>query len=123
METILKITRESSFITLPSQDDTSQCGREGARSYKYKVTIEATDKYLTPQGFVMDNFHIWSYFNEKYVVKKTPCDSCEKMALEAIHHFRILFEGTKELRPVDLRSIYVMISGAEGSSIEAEWKK
>lgn len=123
MSIILKINRHGTFKIAPEQDTMSQCGREAIREYGYHVTIEATDKKLTPEGFVMDNFLIFDYFRRVYVENKSPCLSCEKMALDCLDYFQGLFKIDPKLKEIDVRRIYVKIQGTDVSFIEAEWCK
>lgn len=124
----LRINREGEFTTLPAQETDNQCGKVGAQHYRYFVTIEASNKKLTEQGFVMENLWVDEYFQNRYVLGREKCASCEDMAQEAIKHFLGLFgrvcgqEGIEELQEVDLRRIYVRIHGSNVSFIEAEWK-
>lgn len=122
-EMILRINREGEFIAIhESQSTENQCGKPGAKKYRYFVTIEATNRRLTAQGFVMENLWVADYFRERYETRQEPCRSCEDMAQEAVRHFGDLFTTVEELKGVDLRRIYVRIHGSDVSFIEAEWK-
>lgn len=121
-EILLRINREGEFNTQEHQDTDSQCGKVGARSYKYFVSIEASNRKLTKEGFVMENLWVDEYFKKRYQEGDGKCPSCEDMAQEAISHFRNLFDTKEELKGVDLRRIFVRIHGSPVSFIEGEWK-
>lgn len=124
---LLRINREGEFVATRDQKTESQCGKVGAQHYRYFVTIEATNKKLTKEGFVMENMWVDEYFQDRYVNQQVECSSCEDMAQHAINHFLGLFgricgvEGNEELREVDLQRIMVRIHGSPVSYIEAEW--
>lgn len=128
MNIALRINREGEFTTVPSQETESQCGKVGALHYRYFVSIEASNKKLTKEGFVMENLWVEEYFHNRYVRDRQACASCEDMAQEAVKHFLRLFgricgePGEPELEGVDLRRILVRIHGSPVSFIEAEWK-
>lgn len=118
---MLRINREGSFEVTIDQRSQDQCGRVGVLRYKYFVTIEATNRTLTEQGFVMDNALCDLYFQERYGKKMEECPSCEQMVQDAITHFKGIFE--KDTPEVELMRIMVRIHGSEVSYIEGEWKR
>lgn len=119
----MRINRHGEFTTKVTPGLEVQCGHVGATTYKYHVTIEATDSYMTQEGYVADNFEIFKYFQKFYANKDSTSDSCEMIAKKAVLYFLNLFLTKKELVPVDLRRIYVRIDGAEVSFIEADWSR
>lgn len=121
MEIMLRINREGSFET--GSDTDNQCGKIGQRQYKYFITIEASNKALTPEGYVMENAWCDNYFRDRYERQHMPCGSCEEMAQAAVKYFVSLFRDHPDLQPVDLRRVYVRIHGSTWSFIEAEWSK
>lgn len=118
---MLRINREGSFEVTLDQRSQDQCGRVGILRYRYFVTIEATNRILTEQGFVMDNALCDAYFQETYNKKKKECPSCEQMVQEAISHFKGIFE--KETPEIELMKIMVRIHGSDVSYIEGEWQR
>lgn len=124
----LRINREGEFFATPAQETESQCGKVGAAHYRYFVTIEATNKKLTKEGFVMENLWVEEYFQNRYIRDQQACASCEDMAQEAVMYFLHLFgrvegkDADPALEGVDLRRVYVRIHGSPVSFIEAEWK-
>lgn len=114
----LTINKEGQYTTFSESD--TQCGKTGEHSYRYFVSITATNKNLTEEGFVMDNKLIDDYFQQKYTKNKKICLSCEIMAMEAIESFKNLLA---QLTKADVKRIYVRIYGTQTSFIEAEWKK
>lgn len=118
---ILRINREGTFPC--GERTTFQCGTEGKEDdYRYAIAIEATNKKLTPEGFVMENAWCEEYFKQTYG-EKPERPSCEEIAQRAIRYFREKFEKEPDLQGVELRRIYVRIHGSPVSFIEAEWKK
>lgn len=122
----LSINRAGEFITHGNADHPNQCGKTGARHYRYFVTITASNKTLTYDGFVMDNKWVDDYFQDCYGeegTKKLQCDSCENMAQRAVEYFHCIFENELSLRGVKVERIYVRIHGSEISYIEGEWNR
>lgn len=120
---LLRINRNGEFIAQVGSDTPSQCGKPGARNYKYFVSIEASNKHLTPEGFVMENAWVDEYFQNTYAIIGRKCESCENMAEAAIVYFLNMFDRYAQLKNVDLRRILVRIHGSDFSFIEAEWTK
>lgn len=118
----LRINREGSFALATGARGDNQCGKEGQLQYKYFCTIEATNKSLTKEGYVMENLWTDEYFQQTYNGMPS-APSCEQMAQDAIKHFLNLFETHPELQQVDLRRIYIRIHGTPISFIEGEWNK
>lgn len=121
----LSINRSGEFITHQDSDHPQQCGKVGARHYKYFVSITASNKKLSKDGFVMDNLWVDEYFQLCYGENKLrmKCDSCENMAQRAVDYFHHVFENHEEVRGVEVLRIYVRINGSDISFIEAEWQK
>lgn len=122
MEIILRINREGSFALATGARGDNQCGTQGQLQYKYFCTIEASNKSLTKEGYVMENLWTDQYFQRTYNGKSS-APSCERMAQDAIEYFVGLFETHEELKMVDLRRVYIRIHGTPVSFIEGEWKK
>lgn len=117
----LRINREGSFVAHPTANSESQCGKNGARYYRYFVSVEATNDKLTKEGFVMENLWVEQYFRERYEEQGETCRSCEDMAQEAVDHFISRFKNDDELEGVNLTRVLVRIHGSDVSFIEAEW--
>lgn len=114
----LRVNREGAFTVHPDNDASSRCGKLGTREYKYFVSIEATNRRLSPEGYVLENGIVEKYFLNTYHEKTMACPSCEQMAQDAIEYFREKFQmkGSPELT-----RIYVRIHGTPVSFIEGEW--
>lgn len=110
----LSMRRVGQFEVLWSDDDTTQCGPYGTRTLAYDVRIEATEKCLDSQGFIIDNNEIDSYFKRRYrEVRKF--ESCERIAMVACEELRKMLNG----RPI--RSIEVTIAGSKLARLTAKW--
>lgn len=120
---MLRINREGDFTVTDLSDGPSQCGRIGARVYKYFVSIQASNAHLNPQGYVMENALCDKYFKDTYEGKSMECPSCETMAQNAVEHFLDLFRWEKDLEGIEVSRILVRIHGSPVSFIEAEWTK
>jgi hypothetical protein len=121
----LRINREGTFRVHADAEHPSQCGATGTKEYRYFASIEATNRNLTSEGFVMENQWVDDYFQDCYGengAKKLPCDSCENMAQRAIVHFLQMFSVEPELKQIELTRILVRIHGSPVSFIEGEWK-
>lgn len=118
----LRINREGHFSVTTHAETYNQCGKVGMQKYKYFVTIEASNKFLTKEGYVMENAWCDDYFRMMYTDNAdATCESCETMAQDAIKFFLAKFAAHNDLKKVDLKRIYVRIHGSEYSFIEAEW--
>lgn len=121
----LRVNREGSFVAHADAEHPTQCGATSTREYRYLVTIEASNKALTSEGFVIEIVSVDHYFQDCYGEdgsQKLKCDSCENMAQRAIEHFVKEFETNDELKSVELQRIFIRIHGSPFSFVEAEWK-
>lgn len=121
----LSINREGMFtIPYSARRKEGQCGSEGATIYNYQVKITASNKSLTDAGYVMEIQYIDDYFQAEYTQNPNPeAVSCEDMAQRAVEFLVAKFYADEELAEVDLRKIYVRVSGSPISFIEAEWQR
>src|SRR5262245_40668250 len=94
---LLRINREGEFKGM--RPSLQQCGKVGQVDYRYFVTIEATNKHLTPEGYVMENRWVESYFQNRYGPRRN-CPSCEEMAQNAVDYFRKLFGAHHALKDI-----------------------
>lgn len=122
---LVRVNREGSFEIQKDQlHMTANCGSSDRKNFRYEVMIEATNKHLTSDGFVMENGVIDEYFKNKYEVNKEPCKSCELIAMEALGNFLDMFnDASLPTAGVEVKRILVRIHGATVSFIEAEWKR
>lgn len=119
---LLRINREGEFITTPAQNTQDQCGRQGAVRFRYFVSIEASNKKLTADGYVMENMWVADYFRIQYEEKRVPVGSCERVAQKAVAFFLNLFATHPTQKGVKPTRILVRIHGSDVSFIEAEWR-
>ncbi len=121
----LTINRMGEFTVSKDQCTEWQCGASGTKTFKYEVSIQATDRCIkAPEMFVIDNAVISDYFKVKYEITKSPCKSCEIISCEAIEFFKSLFLDYDAPHPeVNVQNITVIIRGSEHSFIKAEWSK
>jgi hypothetical protein len=117
---VLRINREGVFTVHYISDPRSQCGSIGQQRYKYFVSIEASNRWLTKEGYLMENGLVGEYFDRVYTGEKRSCVSCEVMAQRAVDTFRRMV--MQENPRCDLRRILVRLHGSPFSFIEAEWK-
>lgn len=123
----LTVNREGAFIAGPNTEHEAQCGRVGAKQYRYQCAIEVDGSTLRePEGFVIDNGLIQEYFETTYGadahVEGAKCRSCENMAKDAIEYIRGYFEKGGSYQMVRVLSITVTIWGSDFSHITAVWK-
>lgn len=97
-----------------------KCAAMRTRTYEYRVKIEATDRHLSPEGYLLNNEHVASYFEGTFGVKAPRWDamSCENMALKAAREIckMLLDQG------VDCECVTVQILGSNGAWITAKCK-
>lgn len=118
----LRINREGDFKTRLGMFD-GQCGRQGTTDYRFFVSIEATNKKLNPEGFVMENQWVADYFEDTYTKdEELIVPSCEEIAQRAIDHFLGVFANHPHQQGIELTRVLVRIHGSKFSFIEAEWK-
>ena len=62
-----------------------KCAAMKTRIYEYQVIIEANDSHLTPEGYLLNNEYVATYFEGTFGVKAPRWDamSCENMARKA----------------------------------------
>src|SRR5690348_4823989 len=83
----LYMKRTGTFTVGSAGDDQNQCGQRGSRTLQYRVVIEGDCLKLTPQGFIIDNNDIQSYFDQKYGGHVGEFVSCERIAMQAVRDF------------------------------------
>lgn len=111
----LYMARQGKFTIGSVGDDSTQCGFAGARTLDYRVVIEGDCLKLTPEGFIIDNFAIQRYFDEKYGGHVDRFLSCEHIAMQAVRDFRKAVQGCK--------SVTVTIDGTSGAAgLTASWR-
>jgi hypothetical protein len=96
-----------------------KCGSMGSKVYSYAVRVEATDKKLTEEGFVLNNELIQAYFVGRFGAKAAKWDaiSCELMARTAARDlFKQVCDGG-----ADCQCVEVSITGSNGAKITAKW--
>lgn len=110
----LLMRRVGQFDVYWTHDNTTQCGQAGTERLAYDVRIEANDRCLDENGFIIDNNDIDGYFKRKYRrVRKF--ESCEKIAMVACEEIRAML-GDKPFR-----SIEVTIAGSKMARLTAKW--
>jgi hypothetical protein len=67
-----------------------KCAAMRTKVYEYFVIIEASDVHLSPEGYLLNNEHVATYFEGTFGVKAAPWDamSCENMARKAASEIR-----------------------------------
>lgn len=110
----LCIEREGEFPVGWTHSNHKQCGNVGTPILQFRVAIECDHEALTPEGWIIDNNAIPSYFREKYERVKD-FQSCEHIAATAVEE---LFHNCKLAgsRPCSVR---VSVTGIPGSWITA----
>lgn len=116
----LYLQRSGRFNAKHMRNNAHKCGSMSSRIYSYTVKIRATDRVLTPEGFVMNNELVAEYFAERFGVHAAPWDavSCENMARIAAREIgeRVCGQG------VDCQEVEVTITGSNGARITARWE-
>jgi len=110
----LTMKRKGKFTVGTCEDDSTQCGFAGTRTLSYGVLIEGSPEYLTPEGFLIDNFAIQRYFDTTYAqVKKFL--SCERIAMKAVADIRrMVGKGCK--------AVEVTVDGTGVAGLSASWR-
>ena len=85
--------------------------------YHYKVEITATNESLSPEGFIIENSRVHSYFIEAYA-KPVPVMSCEKVAMKAAEDLGEMLKAEN----ISVVSVKATITGSNGALLSAEWK-
>ena len=122
MPTLLELRREGRFNSAKSMiPNTRKCGSMASKVYSYSVHVEATDERLTPEGFVLNNELIHTYFVGKFGPKAPKWDaiSCELMARTAANDLAEIIRKAN----VDCLMVRVSLTGSNGATITATWRK
>lgn len=95
----------------------AQCGHVGLTHFAYSCRVTSSSKYLSRQGFVIDNQAIQAYFDGRYSDARSALPSCEMIALGACHDIaQLVGKGALEVK--------VAISMIDGPArITATWRK
>lgn len=124
MNLALAIERSGTFEVRWTGSDAQQCGVRGTRRLKYHVRIEARDKHLTPEGFIIDNQAIDRLFQRRYGAQRPrPFVSCERIASDVCRVLHRRF-GRGKLRNVQITALQVTVGMAGGPAhITASWRR
>jgi len=97
-----------------------KCAAMRTRVYHWYVKIDANDTRLTPEGYVLNNEYIGSYFEKRFgkLAEKWQAMSCERMALMAAKEIFTLLAKQE----TDCNRVTVRIKGSNGAWIEATCK-
>lgn len=91
----------------------------GMEFVHYEIAIEATDRSLSPEGYIFNNERIGAYFDSRFGENAEPWDAvfCENMALTAANELAqiMLNEG------IDVQCVECQILGSNGAKIRAIW--
>lgn len=120
----LSIRRHGQFHVAWSGDNQNQCGRSGTSILTYDVNIIGDEEHLTEQGFIIDNFEIQEFFEQRFGnVVNFP--SCEHIAMQAARGLASKFgpDGVPHLMKVVVHEVSVTIgNGMPGIGITARWR-
>ena len=116
----LILERAGTFRASSMIDTVSKCGAMAMNSYNYRVKIQAKPKPLTPQGYVINNEEIQTFFDERFGEKAKPwmAFSCENMARISCEELCSLLRN----RRIKIKLIHVTLEGSNGALITAEWE-
>jgi hypothetical protein len=116
---LIKLTRSGRFHAKTMRPTPHKCAAMRTRTYPYWVSIQATDKQLTPEGFLINNERIAEYFDTRFGHKAPEWDaiSCENMALIACRELAsiMLNDG------IDVQCVECQILGSNGAEIKGIW--
>lgn len=115
----MKVTLEKSgsFHTYFAHGDLdSKCGMPASQEFKYDVKVEGTDEQFTPEGFLIENSKIQTYFDDTYRHRRF-YRSCEQIACDAARDLAKLVskEGAQ------VHQVVVTIHGTPGAKLTAVW--
>ena len=117
---LVKLTRSGRFHASTMRPNPHKCAAMNTRTYPYWVSIEATDKVLSPEGFLFNNERIGEYFDNRFGHKAPAWDavSCENMALTAAKELAqtMLNDG------IDVQCVECQILGSNGAEIKGIWQ-
>lgn len=116
----LCLEREGEFRPKGMVETSTRCGQIGSPVYKYYVKIDATDKSLTTEGFIIENSRVHNYFITRYCSgRRFTARSCELMAAKAAMDIgrTLVKEG------ISVTRVLCTIFGSNNARLTAEWKK
>lgn len=117
----LELERSGKFKATHLVNNHHKCGAMANRVYFYDVKIQAKDTRLTPEGYVMNNELIQTYFDKRFGADAGPWEaiSCEKMALTTANDLATQLLDTH----IDTLCVKCTIHGSNGALITAIWSK
>jgi len=95
-----------------------KCGAPGQWTFDYSVKVDADDSHLSPEGFVIENGRIQTYFDNAYA-KRQPVRSCELIACHAARAIGKRLVAEK----ISVKAVSVTISGTPGANLTAQWHR
>jgi hypothetical protein len=116
---LVSLTRSGKIHARTMRPNEHKCAAMRTKTYPYEVRIEASDRKLTPEGYIINNERIDSYFSSRFGEKAPIWDaiSCENMALTACRELAqiMLNEG------IDVQCVECQILGSNGAQIKGIW--
>ena len=116
---LINLERSGKFHAATMVPNPHKCAAMRTRTYQYHVRIEASDKTLTPEGFLINNERLQEYFDTRFGHKAPKWDaiSCEHMALTSASELSqiMLNEG------IDVQCVECRILGSNGATIKGIW--
>ena len=116
---LIELTRAGKIHASTMIPNPTKCAAMRTKTYPYAVRIEATDKKLSPEGYIFNNERIQSYFDYRFghLAKPWHAESCENMALTACHELAqiMLNEG------IEVKCVECQILGSNGAKIRGIW--
>jgi hypothetical protein len=115
---LIKLTRAGRFHALTMRSNPHKCASMNTKIYHYDVTLNATDKRMTPEGFILNNEHVQSYFDNRWGINAPAWDavSCELIAITSAKELCELAR-----RDADVWRVTVGIKGSNGAWLNATY--
>lgn len=115
----LELTMERSgefkpaFVAVPGHP--GKCDLPTADVYRYHCEVKAMDTRLSPEGFIMDNARIQSFFEACF--NGLTEMSCERMASHAARNLGLMLLNER----IEVTCVTTKIGGSNGAWLTARW--
>lgn len=114
----LRMEKEGTFKPqlTPNPNRFGKCDMPNRDVYRYSVAVIATDQSLSPEGFIIDNVRIQTFFDTAYNGNYEM--SCERMASFAARGIAQLLLSEN----ISVVCVETKIGGSNGAWLTAKWE-
>jgi hypothetical protein len=115
----VELTREGKIHATTMRPNQHKCAAMNTRTYPYWVRIEANANRLSPEGYLINNERIQSYFDSRFghLAPEWDAVSCEHIVITACHELARIIKADG----IEVMCVECTILGSNGAKIKAIW--